>query len=78
MSGSKKKSPYASITSARSEKADKRLANRRDRRINTNKLRSRGDDENLVDRKSTSNVWTFDKDGKRRFDPSIEPKPLRK
>ncbi len=78
MSRSKKKSPYSPFTTANSEKEDKQLASRRDRRVNAALLKSDEDDEALVNRKSTSDVWAFDKDGKRRVDPNKEPKALRK
>jgi len=78
MSRSQKKSPYAPMTTAATEKEDKQIANRLDRRKNTALLKLEEDDSVLLDRKETSDVWTFDKDGKRRVDPAEEPKELRK
>ena len=78
MSNSKKKSPYVSITTATSEKEDKALANRKERKVNKTILAKTGDDERMVDRKSVSDTWNFSKDGKRRIDPNEESKHLRK
>jgi len=63
MSRSRKKNPVKGITSADSEKEDKRNANRKFRRkikqeVNKGK-------EQLPEIRELSNVWEFDKDGKR-------------
>lgn len=63
MSRSKKKTPKIGITSAYSEKDDKRNANRKFRRIT--KVQVKKGDNQFVDIKENSNVWSFDKDGKR-------------
>jgi hypothetical protein len=71
MSRSRRKTPKAGITTADSEKQDKRLANRDLRR----KVRQGKLDLRVRD---VSNVWSFDKDGKQRFDPKKHPKEMRK
>ena len=64
MSRSKKKTPIAGITTARSEKDDKRLANRLLRRA------TRLDPENAPALREVSDVWNMAKDGKARFNPA--------
>jgi hypothetical protein len=62
LSRSYRRTPIFGITTSRSEKQDKRFANRRLRR----KVKScvvTGDEE-LPLLREVSNVWTFDKDGK--------------
>jgi hypothetical protein len=71
MSRSRRKTPKAGITTADSEKQDKRLANRDLRR----KVRQGKLDLRVRD---VSNGWSFDKDGKQRFDPKKHPKEMRK
>jgi hypothetical protein len=78
MSRSRKKTPITGITTATSEKQDKRIANRRERRINRIILQTTGDETQLRLKREISNVWAFDKDGKRRFDPRKYPKSMRK
>jgi hypothetical protein len=65
MSRSKKRSPFTAITTAESEKDDKRTANRKFRR----KLKQSifNQDESLPLIREVSNVWSFGKDGKRRI-----------
>lgn len=58
-----------------SDKYDKRLANRRFRRIN--KLRVKYDEEPLLTNE-VSNVWDMTKDGKNFFDKEKWPKSMRK
>ncbi len=58
MSRSRRKNPIIGITKAESEKQDKRLANRRFRRITRLNL------DDTPNRREHSNVWCFDKDGK--------------
>jgi len=64
MSRSYRHTPIFGITTAKTEKQDKRLANRRWRRICRYVLRS-GDSERLPLQREVSNVWSFAKDGKR-------------
>ncbi len=78
MSRSHKKNPFCGNTKAMSEKQDKRIANRRDRRINKEILNQTQDESKLLSKKSTSNEWSMDKDGKHRFDPDKFPKGMRK
>jgi hypothetical protein len=62
MARSLRHTPIAGYTTARSEKRDKRLANRRLRAAVRSAMR-RGD-EFLPGLRDVSNPWTFDKDGK--------------
>lgn len=62
MSRSRKKTPIRGITSASSEKDDKRMANRLFRR--TTKVQIKKGESPFVDKNEVSNVWSFDKDGK--------------
>jgi len=66
MSRSRKKTPIFGITTASSEKRDKRLANRKLRRLTTTELRCSLLDEDLIlpEIRDVSNVYNFDKDGK--------------
>ena len=77
MSRSRLKTPVTGITTAKSEKEDKRRANRRNRRTNRVLLRTKGQEAVKLE-KETSNIWSFEKDGKSRFDPLKHPKLLRK
>lgn len=63
MSRSKKKTPIVGITTAETEKKNKLEANRKLRRLNRIKIR-KGDFE-FFQLREISNVWGFDKDGKR-------------
>jgi hypothetical protein len=76
MSRSKRKSPVVGMTTARSEKQDKRWNNRLLRR-KIHQAIHQGDDI-LPHVNEVSNPWSMDKDGKRRFDPHREPKLIRK
>ena len=65
MSRSRKKTPITGITTARSEKQDKRLANRKLRRKTRQVLRCQDlDGWVLPVLREVSNVWCMDKDGK--------------
>ncbi|MDH7461390.1 hypothetical protein QEG73_08865 [Chitinophagaceae bacterium 26-R-25] len=75
MSRSKKKTPITGITGAESEKNDKRIANRKFRRIT--KMQVKKGDDKFVELKEISNVWSFDKDGKH-YLKSPTKKDLRK
>jgi hypothetical protein len=59
MSRSRKKTPITGITTATSEKDDKRKANRIFRRVT--KVQIKKEDTPFVDIKEVSNVWSFDK-----------------
>ncbi len=75
MSRSRRKSPCTGITTARSEKQDKRMHNRKFRRISRQKKDP--DDMPQVDYEVT-NPWSMDKDGKSWFDPEKYPELMRK
>jgi hypothetical protein len=77
MSRSRRKTPICGITTARSEKQDKRIANRRLRR----RVRSRlhvDPDAPLPLLREVSNPWLMDKDGKMLIDPARHPEIMRK
>ncbi|MEM9339279.1 MAG: hypothetical protein AAGA66_11160 [Bacteroidota bacterium] len=76
MSRSRKKTPVKGITSAKSEKEDKRNANRKFRRKVKQEV-NKGGEEQLPKLRELSNVWAFDKDGKR-YDKDLPEKSRRK
>lgn len=78
MSRSNKKSPVIGNTTTTSEKEDKRIANRSERRINKVLLFKTDDETALKDKREVSNVYGFGKDGKQRIDPNKYSKELRK
>ena len=80
MSRSRKKTPISGITKARSEKQDKRIANRRYRSRVKHQLRNLEDAEgvSLSIVREVTNVWSMAKDGKRWYDPEKYPWVLRK
>ena len=78
MSGSRKKTPISGITTAASEKHDKRLANRRLRRAVKQTLLTVDGLEVLPHRRELSSPWTMAKDGKHWFDAQRFPEQLRK
>lgn len=78
MSRSRKKTPISGILKCDSEKQDKRLANRQDRRVNKAILKATFDDTKLKAKRVLSDVWGMGKDGKRAFDPEEFPKSMRK
>jgi hypothetical protein len=61
MSRSYRKSPFMGVTCARSEKDDKRVANRRLRRVVVNSIRN---EKEMPLTREISNVWLFSKDGR--------------
>lgn len=77
MSHSFKKTPVCGITTAASEKADKRKANRRLRRVIRQKLLG-GEADIMPNLREVSNVWSFAKDGKQYFDRRKSADLLRK
>ena len=76
MSRSRRKSPVIGMTTARSEKEDKQWHNRV-LRCRVREAIHKGSDL-LPEKDEISTTWNMAKDGKRRFDPSKEPKLLRK
>jgi len=67
LSKSYRKHPFCGMTTAESEKKDKQLAHRRERRIVRQILGSDPLRPVLPHRREVSNVWSFDKDGKQRL-----------
>jgi len=78
MARSRRGTPIAGNCCASSEKFDKRLANRRDRRINREIVGSTHDDSLQKHRKSIGDPWDMAKDGKHFFNPGDHPKLMRK
>jgi hypothetical protein len=77
MSRSRRKTPVLGITTAKSEKQDKRIANRKLRRAVKQRL-GYDPDGVLPALREVSNVWSMDKDGKvRYFRSEWEAKPRR-
>ena len=64
MARSRKKSPIAGTSSARSDKSDKVAAHRRERRKVRGILADESEPDVLPDRREVGNVWAFAKDGK--------------
>ncbi len=75
MSRSKKKTKIHGNTTATSEKENKQDANRKFRRIVKQKVKL--DETKLPELREISNVWSFDKDGKR-YNSEMTEKDLRK
>ena len=78
MSRSRKRTPVIGITTARSEKADKVAAHRRERRRVRQTIQAAPEAEILPHTRELSNVWAFAKDGKRYAPHWVGPKDLRK
>lgn len=78
MSRSRKRTPICGITTAISEKQNKRHYSRRYRRACKMLLRSHDLSELLPILKEFSDVWTMDKDGKNWFNAEHFPKYMRK
>ena len=78
MSRSKKRTPISGIAGASSEKQDKRLYNRRYRRVCEQFLRVNPAGELMPHLRGYSNPWAMAKDGKVWFDPEKYPERMRK
>ena len=78
MSRSKRRTPVRGNTTARSEKQDKRLYNRRYRRVCKQMIHSDPGRELLPMLREYSNPGAMDKDGKFRFNSRDRPELLRK
>ncbi len=78
MSRSHRKISIAGITTAASEKRDKRIANRRERHINRQILGYSLDDALLIHRRQAGDPWLMNKDGKAFFVPEKPPELMRK
>ena len=79
MSRSYKKMPISGFTTAKSEKEDKRFANRLFRRASRNRIKSNR--EPFYRLREVCDVWDFAKDGKMYYDKEAVkkyPKVLRK
>ena len=77
MSRSRKHNPFHGITTARSEKQDKRIANRRLRAHTHDTLKhimtdADPDDLEFDEMREVSDVWGMDKDGKTRISEESE------
>lgn len=78
MSRSRRKTPITGITTAKSEKGDKQIANRRERHRNRQLLGFSFDDASLIHRKQAGDPWLMEKDGKAFFDQEKYPELMRK
>ena len=78
MSRSRRRTPICGITTAKTEKQDKQMANRIERRRVRTSLATRPDAEVLPAKRELSNVWSMAKDGKNHFDATKHPKLMRK
>jgi len=78
MSRSHRKTPKGGITTAKSEKEDKRFANRKERRKVKITLQITPDAEILPHRREVSDPWLMAKDGKCYHGYDINGKYLRK
>lgn len=76
MSRSRKKTPVSGNTKCKSEKMDKRIANRILRRITKQAVAQ--DKEVLPDINEVLSVWEMGKDGKHYFDATEWPQGMRK
>lgn len=77
MSRSRRRAPVRGLSTAESEKEDKRMANRKLRRRVRTALRV-DPEAPLPHLREVSNPWSMDKDGKTRFDPARHPEAMRK
>lgn len=78
MSRSRKKTPISGITTADSEKYDKRLAHRRLRRRVKQTLAVQPEADVLPALREVSDPWTMPKDGRYWYDPNRFSGVLRK
>jgi hypothetical protein len=78
MARSRKKTPISGITSAKSEKADKLSAHRKERRKVRSHLNTDLEPDVLPHRREAGNVWSFAKDGKKYQTGQTGPRDLRK
>ena len=74
MSRSRRKTAITGITTARSEKYDKRLMNRAIRRITKTRISNTDSDEYLhITKDEARDIWSMAKDGKTRHDKVNKP-----
>jgi hypothetical protein len=78
MSRSRRKTSVIGITRAESEKQDKREYNRRYRHTCKQFLNTDPEAAPIPILREHSNIWSMDKDGKTRFDPTKDPELMRK
>lgn len=79
MSKSRRKNPICGITTARSEKIDKRFNHRKFRRLTKQILANLEDEEDLLPiERQYSNPYRMSKDGKMRFDKEKYSELMRK
>lgn len=78
MSRSRRKTPVQGITTAQSEKSDKRAYNRRFRRATKQAVQHSPSDEVMPILREHSDPWGMSKDGKHWFDPQKYPEAMRK
>ena len=78
MSRSHRHNPVGGLTTARSEKEDKRIANRTLRAHVRTRFAMHGDERPLPTLRDVSDRWSMAKDGKFRFDQLRYPKSMRK
>jgi hypothetical protein len=78
MSRSRKRTPICAINGASSEKQDKRLYNRRYRRVCKQHLRVNPECEPAPHLREYSNPWAMAKDGKVWVDQAQHPERMRK
>lgn len=78
MARSKQKTPVTGHTTATTEKQDKRLNNRKVRRVVQLALAVDPETELLPHERELTDPWLMAKDGKGRFDPKQFPKLMRK
>jgi hypothetical protein len=78
MSRSHRKTPICGMTTAESEGKDKDIWHRRFRRTVRQEIQAGSDQDDLAHFREASDPWSFDKDGKQRFDPKRLPKEMRK
>lgn len=76
MSRSRRKTPIRGITTADSEKKDKRIANRRLRAATSQAIVQ--EREVMPEPRDVSDVYDMDKDGKKKFDVDRFPELMRK
>jgi len=74
MARSKRKKPFVPLTTATSEKMDKQVSNRQQRRV----ARRAIDTGKEIPRVAKTGSWVFSKDSKVRFNPNKRPDLMRK
>ncbi|NUM37089.1 MAG: hypothetical protein HUU50_21310 [Candidatus Brocadiae bacterium] len=78
MSSYYRTTPALGVTTAESEKLEKSLANRKERRLVRQILACSSEDAVLPLKREISDVWNMEKDGKIWFDAKENPKFMRK